>query len=179
MSANWLTTNSFWASGAHHHLGLREAGLQVVEVEGGVEGDEADLRALPAWEPVQAVLYGLPKTPPMLQQVPACCSTAWIAWRTVRGTVDGRGHTRSAHVRLQARKIGFMKRSNECRDGWLTWQTMGSAPDEIAVWDTSMTKKKRGGIGGRTCTPLARVRRAGHKLPLAGTTRVECMHGAG
>ena len=45
---------------------------------------------------------------------------------------------------------------SECR----TWQTMGRAPEEIAVCDASMTKKKRGGIGGRTCetTPAHGIR---------------------
>jgi hypothetical protein len=30
---------------------------------------------------------------------------------------------------------------------------MGSEPDATAVAETSSTKKKRGGIGGRTCAP--------------------------
>ena len=35
-------------------------------------------------------------------------------------------------------------------------QMIGSAPEVTATYDTSMTKKKRGGIGARTCSPRAR-----------------------
>ncbi len=33
----------------------------------------------------------------------------------------------------------------------MAWQTTGSEPDCTACVETSITKKKRGGIGGRTC----------------------------
>lgn len=45
-----------WWEGAHQHLGLRQAGLEVVEVEGGVKGEEADLGAAAAGQRVEAVL---------------------------------------------------------------------------------------------------------------------------
>ena len=44
---------------AHHHLGLGQAAGQVVEVQGAVEGEEANLGALAARQAVQAVLDGL------------------------------------------------------------------------------------------------------------------------
>ena len=45
--------------GAHQHLGLGEAGLEVEEMEGGVKGEEADLGAVIAREAVKAVSDGL------------------------------------------------------------------------------------------------------------------------
>lgn len=48
MAAHW----------AHQHLGLGKARLEVVEVEGGVKGEEADLGALIAGQRLQAVLDG-------------------------------------------------------------------------------------------------------------------------
>lgn len=44
---------------AHHHLRSRGAWRQLVEVQAGVEGDEAHMGPLPAWQLIQATLYGL------------------------------------------------------------------------------------------------------------------------